>query len=158
MPLRAAVAVGALLTALVAGGCASSVEVEATAEPAEEASTAAPESDAAGIDEDSCAGFVDVMTILHNVDAAVHDGRMDDHERKGWYALASRVLDRAPASGEGPISDALTALQEAVPAVSFDSGGIVDMQSDAANTAGAALREACDAGGYETGAAGFVGG
>ncbi len=145
------------LLVLLASGCADSSSAPAATETAAtaEASTAP---DAAAIDEESCAGFGDIQTILHNVEAAVHEQRMSDQERTGWYGLATRVLDRVPASGEGDISDALTAMKKASPPVGFDGGATSTIGSDAWNAAGTDLREACEAAGYEIVTEGFVGG
>ena len=76
MPLRAALAAGAVLTVLVTGGCAAADASSDDASAAPTTSAAPVAETAAGTDEDSCAGFGDVMTIMHNVGAAVHDGRI----------------------------------------------------------------------------------
>jgi hypothetical protein len=156
-PLRAALALGAVLTLLATAGCAATDASAGDASATPAASTAPVAEVAAGTDEESCAGFGDIMTIMHNVGAAVHDGRMTEQEKAGWYGLATRVLDRVPASGEGPISDALTALQESAPAVE-PGGSSTGIESDAWNAAGTELREACEAEGYDASAVGFIGG
>lgn len=158
MPLRAALAAGAVLTVLVTGGCAAADASSDDASAAPTTSAAPVAETAAGTDEHSCAGFGDVMTIMHNVGAAVHDGRMTEQEKSGWYGLATRVLDRVPASGEGPISESLTALKESAPAVAPGGGGSTGIESDAWNTAGTELREACEAEGFDVSAEGFIGG
>jgi len=157
LPFRSALALGAAFAILVTAGCAADTapDVEASVSPMP-ASTSS-ETDAA-TDEASCAGVGDVLTILHNVDAAVKDARMSDQERGLWHALATRVLERVPASGEGPVSEALVAYKEAVPVVGAGGGGAASFDSDSANAAGADLREACEAAGYEIMTEGFVGG
>ncbi|MFF7294207.1 hypothetical protein ACFY9N_16880 [Microbacterium sp. NPDC008134] len=158
LPLRSALALSSVLAVLLAAGCAAAESPADDAPTATSTSVPADADAGTATDEESCAGFSDVMTILHNVGAAVHDGRMTDQEKSGWYALATRVLDRVPATGEGPISDALTATQEAAPAVAIGAGGSTGIESDAWNAAGGELREACEAEGYQVVAEGFVGG
>jgi hypothetical protein len=157
LPFRSALALGAAFAILVTAGCAADTapEVEASVSPMP-ASTSS-ETDAA-TDEASCAGVGDVLTILHNVDAAVKDARMSDQERDGWYALAVRVLDRVSASGEGPISDALLAFKPTVPPGPPVEDGASLLESVGAAAEGGTLREACEAAGYEMAIEGFIGG
>ncbi len=63
-------------------------------------------------DEAVCTAYGDVMTILENADLGLDDGRMETQEQQGWYRLATRVLDRLPASGDGAVSQAIADLQD----------------------------------------------
>lgn len=155
LPALGAIALLVLVTSGCSNASAAPAATSTAAEPTAE-SSAAPE--AAATDEESCAGFGDVMTILHNVGAAVHEQRMSEREREGWYGLATRVLDRVPASGEGVISDALAAMKKAAPPVGIDGGATSTIESEAWNAAGEDLREACEAAGHEVVAEGFIGG
>jgi len=56
------------------------------------------------------------MTIVENADLGLADGRMATQEHDGWYALAARVLDRLPSSGDSAVQRAIGELQEAAPA------------------------------------------
>ncbi len=148
----------AALLVLVASGCTNTSPVPAATSTAESAAESSAAPDAVAIDEQSCAGMGDVLTILHNADAAVHDQRMGEREREGWYGLATRVLDRVPASSEGDISDALDAMKKAAPPVGIDGGATSTIGSEAWHAAGEDLREACEAAGYEYTTEGFTGG
>lgn len=157
LPFRSALVLGAAFAILVTAGCAADTAPDEGASAAPTSASTSSEMDAA-TDEASCAGVGDVLTILHNVDAAAHEERMSDQERGLWHALATRVLERVPASGEGPVSEALVAYKEAVPVVAAGGGGAAGFESDSANAAGADLREACETAGYEIMTEGFVGG
>lgn len=120
-----------------------------SAAPASAETTAAP-------DEVTCAAFGDVVNILGNVDRAFHDERMGQQEKRGWYALASRVLANIPSADEGPVAEALAAVKAEVPAVQ----GIdpVNFGTPGGPVFGADLYEACKAAGFEVVLSGFTGG
>lgn len=124
---RWAVLTVAVLVAGTAGGCSGLDEAEAA--PAGTAQTAiespsqpsAPELDTSD-DPGTCAAFGDVLTIVENADIGLADGRMEPQEHQGWYQLATRVLGRLPAAGDGAVPTAVARLQEIAPAV--PSGGV----------------------------------
>lgn len=62
------------------------------------------------------------MTIVENADIGVRDGRMQVQEQHGRYRLATRVLDRLPAGGDGTVSQAISDLQEVAPPVALGAG------------------------------------
>ena len=160
---RATLAAGAALVILGASGCTAVGSVEtnpARAESARVTETPAPapkspESTAAA-DEITCATYADVATILHNAQTAYFEDRMTQQELDGWFAVASRVLGSIPSAGNGTVSEALAALQQAVPAVpdlrktnfAFPDVGV----------AGVALNEACGEAGFEIAINAFTGG
>jgi hypothetical protein len=160
---RVAVSIGGTLVVLGASGCiastdpsdaaAASSEAVETATPVPSTPTAAATSTT---DEETCKAFGDVLTIMHNTEAAVRDGRMGEQERLGWYRLATRVQDNVPSADEGPVAEALAALKQAAPAIPPVELGTPGIGSDAWNVAD--LGEACAAAGSELVTEGFVGG
>ncbi|ROR72990.1 hypothetical protein [Bogoriella caseilytica] len=96
-------------------------------------------------DADLCSAYGDVLTILENADLALDSGRMDIQEHEGWYALATRVLDRLPATGTSEVSEAIADLQSIAPAVapgaSGDIGGVGSSDWDDAEES---LGSACE--------------
>lgn len=115
-------------------------------EPASAVTTAAP-------DEVTCAAFGDVVTILSNVDVAVHEDRMGQQEK---YALASRVLANVPSADSGPVAEALAAVKaEVSPAQGVER---VTFGKPGGPVFGADLYEACKAAGFEVVLNGFTGG
>lgn len=143
---------------LVTAGCATVAAPSETATPAADPTSAAEATTPQTTDEDTCMAFGDVITIMNNSQAAVTDGRMGEQEQLGWLRLATRVQDRIPTTGEGPIADALAAVQAAAPAIPPGSTDTPGIRSDGWMTASTDLREACDAAGYEFASEGFVGG
>jgi len=98
-----------------------------------------------------------MLTIIANTDAAFHRNAIVPQERTGWYALAFRVIGRAPSAGEGPVATALAKLQQIHPPM--DTGSSTqDPTSVAWGEASQALAAACKAEGLPDWAIGFVGG
>lgn len=62
-----------------------------------------------------CTAFGDVLTIVENADLGLAERRMATQEQLGWYRLATRVLDRLPADGDGAVQAAIADLQDAAP-------------------------------------------
>lgn len=139
----------ALAGALALVGC--------TADP-EPASSAPASASASTSDEVTCNAFSDVLTITANADTALRDGRMDAQEQQGWYRLATRVLDRVPISGEGDVSDAASALKDAVPALSLGAMASSGIGSAEWNDGLNQLSLACTDAGAETAIQMFTGG
>ena len=120
-----------------------------SAAPASAGATAAP-------DEVTCAAFGDVVTILGNVDVAFNEDRMGEQERRGWYALATRVLANIPSADEGPVAEALAALKAEVPAVQGTTP--TDFGTPGGPVFGADLYDACKAAGFQVTLSAFTGG
>lgn len=154
-------AVAVVLVAIGAGssGCAApGVQPDLTTEPAAgTAGDAGPVESTEVTDVESCEAFVDVLTILQNANAGLHDGRMGQQEYDGWMRLATRVLDRVPERGEGPVSDAIVALKQAAPAIPAGAMGSTDLGTPKWANA-APLADLCSAAGYDLFAEGFTGG
>ncbi|WP_435736141.1 hypothetical protein V5D56_15255 [Cellulosimicrobium sp. PMB13] len=127
---RAAGGSALVLVALLVAGC-SSASSEPPEPTGEVAQVDAP-GDAVAQDAAACAAVSDVMTIVENADVALSEGRMAAQEQQGWYAVATRSLDRIPSSGDGAVSRGIADLQEAV-----------GVRSDAWNDALTALGEPC---------------
>lgn len=70
-------------------------------------------------DAEVCTAFNDVLTIVENADIGTREGRMEEQEQQGWYALAARVLDRVPADTGSAVGESIEQLQELAPAVSL---------------------------------------
>ena len=106
-----------LLAACGVGGEAGAVDTQGTEATiaAQQPSVETPRADAPE-DVAACAAFADVMTIVENADLGLADGRMATQEHDGWFALATRVLDRLPSSGDSAVQRAIGELQEAAPA------------------------------------------
>lgn len=108
-----------LASAAMSGCSAEGPDAEAAAQPEPAVESSAPEptpGEAAG-DAEICSAYGDVLTILENADIALDDGRMEPQEHRGWHALATRVLDRLPSTGDGPVHSAVAELKAvAVPA------------------------------------------
>ncbi|MCC2032676.1 hypothetical protein [Microbacterium allomyrinae] len=98
-------------------------------------------------DQESCAAFDDVSTILQNAHMGLSSGRMSQQEYDGWLRLATRVLDRVPTSGEGAVSDGIAASKAAAPAIPLGTIAPPLIGGDAWNNA-APLAAACTAAGY----------
>jgi hypothetical protein len=141
---------------LLLSGCAT--QTGGTPTPEDTPPPANATADAQALDEDTCSGYADVITIMNNTEAAVSSGRMSADEQQGWLRLATRVQDRIPSANEGPIAVALTELKDAAPAIPSGSVHVPGIRSDEWMTAASSLREACDAAGYEVTSEGFVGG
>lgn len=130
--------------------CTSDGEAEAadsttpppTSQPEE---SATPAADEPMDDADLCSAYGDVLTILENADLALDSGRMDIQEHEGWYALATRVLDRLPATGTSEVSEAIADLQSIAPAVAPGaSGDIGGVRSSDWDDAEESLGSACE--------------
>lgn len=121
--MRARRVVGvAVVVAAVMGGCsanAQTVQSEATqdAAPPQESAPAEPVTGEPFDDAALCVAYGDVISILENVDIALDEGRMEAQEHRGWYQLATRVLDRLPSDGDGTVAGAIADLQEIAPAI-----------------------------------------
>ncbi|MFD4992042.1 hypothetical protein ACFWI1_08235 [Cellulosimicrobium cellulans] len=142
---RWAVVTVALLGAVVLGGCDGDGEADA----APQGSPAVAEADAAAADDTAedaaaCAAYGDVLTILENADLSLADGRMDAHERDGWYRLATRVLDRLPSDGDSAVQTAIGALQESAPVTSGAPGESIGVHSPEWDAGESDLGDACD--------------
>ncbi len=110
--LTATVLATASLGACGAGGA------DPAAGPAGDPTAAASAAAASAADDAAtCAAYGDVLTIVENADLGLAEGRMAAQEQRGWYELATRVLDRLPSDGDGAVRSAVAALQEAVPEV-----------------------------------------
>ncbi len=138
----------ALVTSLV--GCASTPPSEEGAVPGAASATAT--------DAESCEAFGDVSTIVSNADAGLADGRMEAQERDGWHRLATRVLDRIPTSGGGPVHDAIEQLKAVAPPVRLGAVADVDFRSVAWADAESDLAKACAASQVDLTIEGFTGG
>jgi len=109
-------------------------------------------------DATTCTVFGDVLTIVANADVAVSEGRMEAQEQRGWYGLATRMLDRVPTRGEGAVSDALDALKKLAPATAAGAAGTPGFGSSEWVRAEQGLGSACADGGTELTVEGFTGG
>jgi len=109
-------------------------------------------------DVTTCTVFGDVLTIVANADVAVSEGRMEAQEQRGWYGLATRVLDRVPTRGEGAVSDALDALKKLAPATAAGATGTPEFGSSEWLRGERELSSACADGGTELTVEGFTGG
>lgn len=83
---------------------------------------------------------------------------MSEGEQQGWHRLATRVQALIPSPGEGPLADAIVALQQAAPASAQGATGSTGIDSDAWRLAGTTVTEACEAEGFTVALEGFVGG
>lgn len=158
---RVAVIVGLVAIGAGASGCAAPA---AKADPTPDATAAVTESaapepavDSAVTDAESCEAFVDVSTILFNAETGLREGRMSRQEYTGWLQLATRVLDRVPARGEGAVSDAIAALKLAAPAIPAGGTGPTDIGTSEWYNA-AQLADACLEAGHELFTVAFTGG
>ncbi|MCM3660553.1 hypothetical protein M3148_06035 [Georgenia satyanarayanai] len=136
----------AVFAAAAMSGCAESADagVAPLPEPVVASSAPAPAPSPAE-DADICTAYGDVLTILENADIALDDGRMEPQEHQGWHKLATRVLDRLPSSGDGPVRSAVTDLKEAAPAVPSGFGRAPEgVRSPEWYAAEEALGAACD--------------
>lgn len=99
------------------------------------------------------------MTIVENVDLALSDGRMEQQEHDGWYALATRVLDRLPSAGSSAVHTAIGELQEIAPAIPSGAGTApTGVRSPEWDEAVSALGTACDDAGAPLTISSFTGG
>ena len=156
-------AAGAVLVLLGASGCAAVGSAETGSANAESSlvtesptpEPASPESTEAA-DEITCAAYGDVVTILHNAQTAYFEDRMTQQELDGWFAVASRVLGNIPAAETGTVSEALAALQEAVPPV--PDLRKTNFPFPDVDLPGVELSEACSEAGFEIAINAFTGG
>lgn len=162
IPSRILVTAGAALVLMGVSGCSAGT-VPSHAEPSVKPSATAtspspdPTASVAAIDKVSCETYSDMLTILQNSDYAFHNNGISPRERDGWYALAFRVIGRAPSAGEGPVATALTTLKTIHPPMMTESS-TPDPTSRAWGDASQALAAACKAEGLPYWAEGFVGG
>ena len=141
----AAVVIGAMLLT----GCVGGNDVI----PEGAAPSASPRTD-----DMTCVAFGDVLTIVINADAGLRDGRMAAQEQQGWYRLATRVLDRLPARGEGAVDAALVDLKAAAPVIALSANGASGIGSPGWENGYRAMSEACADAGAELGVESFTGG
>lgn len=130
----------------------------------DDSSSPAP-SQPAGTDEASsqdaavCSALSDVMTIVDNADLGLADGRMAEQEKEGWYRLATRVLDRIPASDDAVLSQGLADLRATTPPVAAGAKGpSVGIGSPAWHDALASVADTCVAADAELTISSFTGG
>lgn len=148
-------------TLALAGCAASDVPTPGDATSSASAQTTPEDAEADGLattDTDTCAAIGDVMTIGFNAELAAREGRMTSQEEQGWYRLATRVLHLVPTRGEGPVSEAVTELQAAIPQSAPGAMGTSLMESDEWQSALPGLLEACAAAGSEIATSSFTGG
>ena len=114
---------------------------------------------AAAEDAEVCSALSDVMTILDNADLGLADGRMAEQEKEGWYQLATRVLDRIPASDDAVLSQGLADLRATTPPVAAGTKGTSEgIGSPAWHDAFASVAETCAAADAELAVQSFSGG
>lgn len=108
-------------------------------------------------DAQSCEAFDDVNVILHNAYVALRENRIGEREYQGWMRLATRVLDRVPTTGSGPVHDAVERLKAAAPPVPLGSMGGTPIGTPEWS-ASAPLAQACEDAGEMLITEGFTGG
>lgn len=146
---RLIIASMALGGAIALTGCTSGAGIAPPGPQASEEPTA---------DHITCTSFGDVLTITANADAGLRDGRMESQEVQGWYRLATRVLDRMPTSGAGPVSDAIGELKDTAPVVSASAMNAAGMGSTEWVVGVDTLSAACTDAGFELAVNMFTGG
>lgn len=154
---RVAGASALVFVALLVAGCGGA----GTDQPEPTGDVAQVDAPGVGVAQDAaaCAAVSDVMTIVENADIALSEDRMAAQEQRGWYAVATRALDRIPSSGAGAVSQGVADLKAAAPAVDAGTAAEpVGIRSDAWNDALATLDEPCLAVGSELAVAMFTGG
>jgi hypothetical protein len=109
-------------------------------------------------DADTCLAIGEVVSVTSNADVALGEGRMGAQEQGGWYRLATTVLARVPIRAEGAVSEAVTALQAAVPPVPLAAAGRTEIGSDEWHEQVAAVFTACEEAGSEVVTVAFTGG
>lgn len=146
-----------VLVALTVAGCGGAST--APPEPTGEVAQVDASGDAGAQDVAACAAVSDVMTIVENADIARTEGRMAAQEQQGWYAVATRALDRIPSNGDGAVDQGVADLKHAAPAVAAGTAAEpAGIRSDAWNDALATLDEPCRAAGAELAISMFTGG
>ena len=131
-----------MLAGLVLTGCGANAEPAATSSA--ETTQADVAKDDTARDAAACKAVSDVMTIADNVDIALSEGRMAAQEQRGWYDVATRVLDRIPSTGNDAVSLGVADLKEAAPPLTPGTGAEpLGIGSDAWYDALATLDEPC---------------
>lgn len=150
----------ALLAACgAADGSAAGGGVDHAASTTNRPASPAPSADAAAEDAAACTAFGDVLTIAANADLGLAEGRMAAQEQHGWYALATRVLDRLPSDADTAVQSAIGALQAAAPAVpSWAFAESTGVRSPAWSAAEVDLAAACEDVGTPLAIMAFTGG
>lgn len=157
--LRSIVGTIAVIGSLALAGCATPAAGSEAPTPGQSSAAVPASTPTAGVtDADSCLAIGDVVSIAHNADVAVGEGRMSAQEQAGWYRLATTALARLPTQGEGPVSEAVTALQAAVPPVPLAAAGRTEIGSDAWGEQVAEVLKACEEAGSEVVTVAFTGG
>ncbi|SDB93238.1 hypothetical protein SAMN05216410_1001 [Sanguibacter gelidistatuariae] len=138
---QAAGASALVLAALMVAGCGSA---SAEPEPTGEATQADTTEEDTARDVAACKAVSDVMTIADNADIALSEGRMAAQEQRGWYDVATRVLDRIPSTGDDAVSQGVADLKETAPPLTPGTGAEpLGIGSDAWGNALATLAEPC---------------
>jgi hypothetical protein len=154
--VRRIIGASAIVTVLLLAGCSAAATDLPDADPSTGPSTVSVDLPAV-TDVESCEAFSDISTILQNANAGFYEGRMSQQEFDGWMRLATRVLDRVPTSGVGPVSEAIDTLKELSPAI--PAGTIAPTTLGSSEWMQAApLAAACEDAGYTLAAEGFTGG
>ncbi len=142
-----------------AGGGDAGEAAGRAAGPAAQPPSPAPPVDEAADDAAACTAFGDVLTIIENADLGLAEGRMAAQEQRGWYELATRVLDRLPSDAGTAVQTAVGALQAAAPAV--PAGAFAEstgVRSPAWSAAEVDLAAACEEVGSPLAIQAFTGG
>lgn len=157
--LRSIVGTIAVIGSLSLAGCATPATGSEAPTPEPNSAAVPASTPTAGVtDADSCLAIGDVVSIAHNADVAVNEGRMSVQEQGGWYRLATTVLAQVPTRGEGQVSEAVTAFQAAVPPVPLAAAGRGEIGSDEWGQQVAAVFQACEDAGFEVATVAFTGG
>lgn len=128
-----------------------------TLSPASESPT--PSSSAVNLDVEACDQFGDVLTLIYNQSIALREGRAGRQEMDGALRLAARILSRIEAEPGSRVSDALTELKRAAPAMA--SGAMLepfDPDGEAWTDADTAMSAACIAAGSQLAVSAWTGG
>ena len=155
--LRTLLGAVVLTSTLAVAGCATPA-TGSQAPTSGQNSAAVPASADPVTDADTCLAIGEVVSVTFNADVAVGEGRMGAQEQGGWYRLATTVLAVVPTRAEGPVSEAVTALQAAVPPVPLAAAGRTEIGSDAWHEQLAAVFNACEEAGSEVATVAFTGG
>lgn len=106
----------------------------------------------------ACEEFGDVLTIVHNTEVAVNEGRVSEREQAGWYRLATRVQGDIDSPASGLVADALAGVKAAAPSIALGSMGTSGVSTGEWTSARDKLLEACAGAGSPVAAEGFIGG
>lgn len=150
---------GVLAMAFSVVGCSAPAAPDETAEPVTvDVPAASPTAEPSDADAASCVAFADVLTIITTAENGLQSGRMLQQEYDGWYRLATRVLDRVPTTGQGAVSDAVTALKGIAPPIPSGTMASSGINTEEWYAAMAPLGEACTAAGGALTVESYIGG